>query len=51
MYISNFHHEIVVPFAIFLDMPQVSLAPNHVTLTSNDNNALPDTALSFIPFC
>ena len=36
---------------MFLDMPQVSLAPNHVTLTSNDNIASPDTALSFIPFC
>ena len=34
----------VVPLAMFLDMPQVSLVPNHFTLTSNDNIASPDTA-------
>ena len=40
----------VVPLAMFLDMPQVSLVPNHVTLISNDNTASPDTALSFKQF-
>ena len=41
----------VVPLAMFLDMPQVSLVPNHFTLTSNDNIASPDAAKSFIPIC